>query len=302
MQEILSPINDWIFKLLFGDERNKSLLISFLKAFINLPDEEYDIILADTHLKPDNEDGKLAILDVKIRTKSGKVIDIEIQVRPFKGIGKRISYYKSMLIVEQLGKGGQYENIQQVICIVITDYVLFETVKEYVNHFRFYNKANDLYFDEIPEEIYTIEIPKLPKESDGSMGWNWIQFLGSQSREEFEMIAEKHRDIRQAVDLLYELSADDEGRAQYDLRRKAQLEFDSFVAEAYADGQEAGIQEGMQKGREAERKAAEERRRQEQAQWEERRRQEQIELLELMNQGYTVDQIKEKLAAAVGNA
>ena len=28
--EILPPTNDWIFKLLFGDERNKSMLVNLL--------------------------------------------------------------------------------------------------------------------------------------------------------------------------------------------------------------------------------------------------------------------------------
>jgi hypothetical protein len=35
--EILPPTDDWIFKLLFGDERNKSILIDLLKAFVELP-------------------------------------------------------------------------------------------------------------------------------------------------------------------------------------------------------------------------------------------------------------------------
>ena len=35
--EILSPTDDWIFKLLFGDERNKSILIDLLGTFVQLP-------------------------------------------------------------------------------------------------------------------------------------------------------------------------------------------------------------------------------------------------------------------------
>jgi len=36
--DILSPVNDWIFKLLFGDERHKDMLINLLKIFVELPD------------------------------------------------------------------------------------------------------------------------------------------------------------------------------------------------------------------------------------------------------------------------
>jgi len=78
--EVLSPVNDWIFKLLFGDERRKDMLINLLKIFIELPEEEYELTFLDTHLKPETEGDKLGILDVKVRTKSGKIFDIEIQV------------------------------------------------------------------------------------------------------------------------------------------------------------------------------------------------------------------------------
>ena len=49
--DVLLPIDDWIFKLLFGDERRKNLLINLLKAFVELPDEEYDLTFLDTHPK-----------------------------------------------------------------------------------------------------------------------------------------------------------------------------------------------------------------------------------------------------------
>jgi predicted transposase/invertase (TIGR01784 family) len=76
--EILPPASDWVFKLLFGDERNKDNLINLLKTFIELPNEEYELIFLDPHLKPEAEDDKLGILDVKVKTKSGRILNIEI--------------------------------------------------------------------------------------------------------------------------------------------------------------------------------------------------------------------------------
>jgi predicted transposase/invertase (TIGR01784 family) len=142
--EILPPTDDWIFKLLFGDERNKSMLADLLKSLVDLPQEEYDLSLLDSSLKPEAEDDKLGIVDVKVRTKSGKIIDIEIQVNPVKHIGKRLSFYKSKLIVEQIGKSELYSVIQRVICICITKYELFTGVEDYLNSFRFYNPKNGL--------------------------------------------------------------------------------------------------------------------------------------------------------------
>jgi len=74
----LPPTNDWIFKLLFGDERNKSMLIDLLKSFVDLPEEEYDLTFTDPYLKPEFEEDKMGILDVRVKTASGQIINIGI--------------------------------------------------------------------------------------------------------------------------------------------------------------------------------------------------------------------------------
>jgi predicted transposase/invertase (TIGR01784 family) len=246
---ILSPTDDWIFKLLFGDERNKSMLASLLSSFVELPEEEYELSFLDTSLKPETGDDKLGIVDVKVRTRSGGIIDIEIQVNPVKNIGKRLSFYKSKLIVEQIGRSELYSVIQKVICICITDYVLFAGAGGYVNRFRFYNPENGLCFEEIPEELYTLELPKVPVRPDGTRGWEWMQFLRAKRKEEFEMAAGQNPEIRKAVDTLYEISADGNVRAEYEMRQKAWRDRMSQIDGYYQDG----LQEGMQKGRQEER-------------------------------------------------
>jgi predicted transposase/invertase (TIGR01784 family) len=243
--EILPPTNDLVFKLLFGDERNKSMLIDLLGSFLELPQEEYELVFLDTHLKPEKEGDKLGILDVKIRTKTGKIIDIEIQVDPFKFIGQRLSFYKSMLIVGQIGRSEEYDLIQKVICVCITNYNIFPERTEYINDFKFCNPKTGLIFDQIPEQVYTIELPKVPQQNDGSGLYEWLQFLRSRKKEEFEMVAEKNPEIRKAVDTLYELSADDEVRAQYEWRLKCIRDHKSQIKGYYQDG----VKEGMEIGR-----------------------------------------------------
>jgi predicted transposase/invertase (TIGR01784 family) len=246
--KILPPTDDWIFKLLFGDERNKSMLADLLASFVELPREEYELSFLDTSLKPETEDDKLGIVDVKVRTKSGKIIDIEIQVNPVKNIGKRLSFYKSKLIVEQIGKSELYNVIQKVICVCISDYELFPGVEDYLNNFRFYNRKNGLCFEDIPEEVYTLELPKAPERPDGTRGWEWTRFLRAKQKEEFEMVAEQNPEIRKAVDTLYEISADEKVRAEYEMRQKAWRDRMSQFDGYYQDGLQEGLQEGRQEG------------------------------------------------------
>jgi predicted transposase/invertase (TIGR01784 family) len=62
------------------------------------------------------------------------------------------------------------------------------------------------------------------------------------------MIAEQNAEIRKAVDTLYEISADDEVRAQYEMRLKAWRDRMSQITGSYKDGMQKGLQEGMQEG------------------------------------------------------
>jgi predicted transposase/invertase (TIGR01784 family) len=248
--EIFSPAVDWVFKLLFGDERNKSMLIDLLGSFLELPSEEYELEFLDTHLKKEAAEEKLGIIDVKIRTKSGKIIDIEIQVNPVEEIGKRLSFYKSKLIVGQIREGEEYDVIQRVICVCITDYKIFSWRKEYLNKFVFCNPETGLIFDEIPEEVYTLELPKVPQQSDGKKIWSWLQFLRSRKKEEFEMVAEMNPEIRKAVEKLQMMGNTEEARAEYEWRLKCIRDHNSQINGAYRGGHREGKAEGQREGEE----------------------------------------------------
>lgn len=95
-KKYLSPKNDLVFKLVFADRRNSDILTEFLKTMLDLPDQEYDYIeFTDTHLLPDDIDGKMGILDIKLYTKNKNVLDIEIQVLRVPDLQERILFYLS---------------------------------------------------------------------------------------------------------------------------------------------------------------------------------------------------------------
>ena len=75
LPELLSPKVDIIFKLLFGDERNKDLTIKFISAVLGYKDGELEnIFFRDTHLKRENTDDKLEVLDIKAKLSNGNII------------------------------------------------------------------------------------------------------------------------------------------------------------------------------------------------------------------------------------
>jgi predicted transposase/invertase (TIGR01784 family) len=87
-----------------------------LQSALTLPATDYaDVTLVDTHLKRDDPEDKLGILDMMVRTPTGKVIDIEIQVAEQKYMRERIVFYLSRMVAGQIGQGELYENIKRSI-------------------------------------------------------------------------------------------------------------------------------------------------------------------------------------------
>jgi predicted transposase/invertase (TIGR01784 family) len=106
---------------------NMIVLDSFLKSVLDVPAEEYQgLEVLDPVLHPENLEDKRCILDIKLHTKSGKVIDIEIQARYQNFIWKRIQYYAAKLLVYQAKSGEKYDQLPQVIKILIADFEMIQ--------------------------------------------------------------------------------------------------------------------------------------------------------------------------------
>jgi predicted transposase/invertase (TIGR01784 family) len=245
-REILLPKNDFLFKLIFGDERNKKLLKSFLQAVLGLPDDEFDVEFIDPQLKREFEDDKLCVIDIRIKTKTGKQIDIEMQMAPTANLFERICYYKAKMLLEQIGTGENYDKLKKVISIIVGDFCFIDGGDEnrYHHCYRLCDSVDETYFGDV-EEIHVLELPKLPEDSDKTPVWDWAKFIGVETEEELDMIAAQSEVMKTAVRELYRVSSDADVRRQYELREKARR--DEVARTAYAE--QRGMQQGMQQGR-----------------------------------------------------
>ena len=220
-REFLPVKSDVVFRLFFADERNVESLIGFLKSVLKLPEDDYnEIEIADPHLLREFDGDKLAIIDVKLKTKSKKIVHIEIQLKVTPELKNRIVLYDSKLIVEQIGSGDDYDVIKKVISIVVTDEPLIPGSLRYHHSFTFYDAEAGVELSDIIE-IHTLELEKLPEGADGTELYDWAKFIAADTEEELNMIAERNPQVAQAVVRLRELSADERARDLYERREKA---------------------------------------------------------------------------------
>jgi predicted transposase/invertase (TIGR01784 family) len=214
-----------------------------LQAVLDLPVSEYDYItFTDPAVKKEFKDDKAGVLDVKIHTTSGYVIDVEIQVDPRSPLQERIMFYSSKMFTEQIGSGDDYDVMRRVICIVITDYTLLPDETAYRHKFHLYDEKTCTELTNLLE-VHTLELPKLPVKDDDTELWDWLQFVKVKKEEDLEMIEQQAPALRNVVVRLRELSADDEARLLYEKRELARLDRDTITHRAVRNAKQEGTQE-----------------------------------------------------------
>lgn len=120
---LMSPKIDFVFQLIFGDEKNKDLLIAFLSAVLGVPAEDFEgIEIINSELLREFSEDKKGILDVRVKTKQGKQIDIEIQILPTEFMPERTMFYWSKMYISQVKPGDTYDLLQKCITINIVDF------------------------------------------------------------------------------------------------------------------------------------------------------------------------------------
>ena len=158
---IMLPTVDFCFKELMQNAKVRKGIIAALLGVS--PEEIEETTLLPTILRKEYEDDKYGILDVHVQMKNGIQIDFEMQVEEFDFWEKRIVFYLSKMITDQLHAGDNYDKIQKCIHVSILDFIHFP------GDDRCYRKitlcdteTGEVYTDIM--EIYVQELGKLPPE------------------------------------------------------------------------------------------------------------------------------------------
>jgi predicted transposase/invertase (TIGR01784 family) len=120
------------------------------------------------------------------------------------------------------------------VCIIITDYTFIPENERYHNQFR-YRTEEGIEFTDLTE-FNTLELNKLPHETDSTELWYWMKFIKSDKEEDLDMLAERNPQMREAVGVLKELSADERTRMLYEEREIARRDYVSRMDGAKREG------------------------------------------------------------------
>ena len=241
MTQLLDPKLDYIFKNIFGVDRNKPVLLSFLNALLKGNPPIKDLHFDNTDMAKALGEDKASRLDIKATTDNGTKIDIEIQIRNTGDIPQRAVHYLANMMPPAVESGASYR-----VAHVIGIWILGKNVTDRRNaigeaYMTFQPQDPDPYqILTDSARIFFIELPKFnPKNADNrDLLTGWLSFLKNPifMDESFLAVPE----VKTAMETLKYISSDPETRYVADLRQKTISAHNSEITIAKEEGREEG--------------------------------------------------------------
>ena len=245
MRTRLDPKLDIVFKLLFGEERNKALLISLLNAVLHPPAPIESVTVLPPEPGKDGADDKGIALDLRVALTNGEQIDVEMQSQPRPAGRERALYYWARLYGGQLTRGDQYVELRRCVVVLITDFNELDS-ERFHSTFRVQETHDhSTLTDQL--EIHLVELPKLPEAcltNDEPELVLWARFLSADTDDELELLAMNHPVLKQATDALDRLGADPQARMLAEQRELALISYHLDMNKVRAEGRAEGKAEG----------------------------------------------------------
>jgi predicted transposase/invertase (TIGR01784 family) len=236
---------DYAFKQLFGNEKNKDIMVVFLNAVLQRTGREKirDISFLNIEAGGEYVDDKQSRLDLLVITNSGERINVEIQFTNKYDMIKRSIYYWAGIYRSPLKKRMRYKDLSTVISINILNFTLFKETDRFHTTFHLFEDEEKFKLTDIMEFHY-IEMEKLIQawKEEKLDPWNdvlarWLLMLGMIDHRnnmvyedifrELEEIAMKDEKLKEAFQHWQELSMTQEEYFAYEARLKHILDEES---------------------------------------------------------------------------
>ena len=253
--DMLPLSNDYVFKRIFGKGGNEKILKSLLEAILKINIQKIEV--KNPEIPKEAIDEKLSILDIKAEINENTIIDVELQVGNTTALERRLVVYNAKLIAGEIKVSEKYQKAKDTIVIcIINDNVVkrnaylslamlkYEKTEEirYVN--MGYGKEEEYLTDMV--KYYIIELPKFKKKKPkvADLLEKCLYVIGG-DRKMMEECKKENEEIKEAVEQLTQMSADEYERELYEIRERSRLTYNIEMYEA----RRKGIEEGKKQDR-----------------------------------------------------
>jgi len=252
----INPKIDYAFKIIFGREENKPLLISFLNAMIYEGEPTITAVeILNPYLPSAVETHKDTYVDIQAMLDDGSIVLIEMQMSRTRAFFKRVLFNTAKRYSSHLIEGESYTNLVPVISLIVANFVYNEAQTRLLTRFKLQEVVEQFPYPAADDfQIVVAELPKFKKtlaEANGLID-EWLFFLQHASvlQEVPQMIRTK--EVLRAFDVakrinLTQLELDNLERRKLDALA-AEQELEMTAQESWELGREEGIDIGREEG------------------------------------------------------
>ncbi len=197
----LSPLNNLVFSCIFqSEEKSGQAMLEFLNAILvhvgEEPIEEIISMMSEYPLISESVGQKYGRLDVRVRAKSGRIFDIEVQIEK-DYVNERSFFYGGKLVTNEFESGLTYDKMPPVRVINIVDFYIREDHQNVVEPvIMVYENAREEQATDV-FKMYHIQMPAFRKnhktlasvKDNLFLTWLYLLDQGYKSSEEMEELA-----------------------------------------------------------------------------------------------------------------
>ena len=228
-------INDYMFKALL--QKNENVLKHLICSLLHLRPERVEradlknpIILGKA--LTEDFDSKTFALDINVLLDDRVLINLEMQIVDYKNWPERSLTYLCRNF-DQLARGVDYIEIRPTIHIGFLDFTLFPEHPEFYATYKMANiKNHHIFTDKFALSVVNLKHIELATQEDRE--WEidyWASLFKATTWEELKMLAQQNPILEEAVETIYELTADESIREQCKAREKHIREMNTIVRE-----------------------------------------------------------------------
>ena len=253
MSKFINPFTDYGFKLIFGREVSKDLLIEFLNDLLEGERVITDLQFLNNEQLPLYPEGRGIIYDVYCTTDTGEKIIVEMQNRMQSNFKERSIYYLSRAIINQGRVGNEWKfEIKAVYGVFLMNFIIDKNIKLRTDVILSDRETGELFSDKFREIFIALPLFNKNEEECETNFERWIYILNNMEtlkRLPFKARKAVFEKLEEIADVA---SMSPKERELYDNSVKVYRDYlvtmDAAEKEGIKKGMEEGLKEGMKEG------------------------------------------------------
>lgn len=251
--------SDLVFKAVFGSDtpESKNALIELLNLILKRADDPIvDLVYKNPFSYAEAAKEKVIVMDIKVETSKGELIDIEMQVGELDVFVNRSIYYGCRQLTKGISSGDNYGEMKPSIVIGFVKGKLFPCRDSVHSIFTLRENTDSMQLSDILE-LHYIELGKIDWADKSTKDLDPIEQIGAYMRcsgdtDELEFIEELvdkgERVISMADKILRKVSEEERLQNLRESREMALMQISWEKKKAHREGHAEGIAEGLIEG------------------------------------------------------